>query len=108
MKDLGKKPLDAAMPIPLNERGAEKWYPQVNVDAQDFPALKSHPIGKDKHVRMKVRKIGEHIHKGPDGRQSHKMDLELRGMEEEKNEPKSIEAARRKIMSNQKEEQDDL
>lgn len=81
MKDLGSKPSET-LKMP------EKYYPSVTVDASDFKGLLDKEIGKECIVRMRVKKTGERIN-----RDDHKIDLELRGMEIEKPNPKSIKDA---------------
>jgi len=89
MKDLGEKSGEPISDMP------KKWYPNVTVDAADFVSLKEKSLGKECVVTMKVRKTGERITKGGDGKISHKIDLELRGMELPKKQPTSIEHASR-------------
>lgn len=80
MKDLGHK-----MEMTVK---AKKYYPSVTVDAKDFKPLLAKEIGKECTVTMRVKKTGERV----DG-DEHRIDLELRGMEIEKPNPKSIKEA---------------
>ena len=82
LKSLGSKQAEETMVA----KAPEKWYPSTTVDGKDFPGLKGCALGKDHHVKMKIRKVGEHMHKGSDGKTAHRIDVELRGMEDKKKE----------------------
>lgn len=86
MKDLGEKSLGPM----LAKEPSKKWYPSITVDAADFPGLVTQKIGKQGTAEFKYVKTGERINKDSDGKTTHKIDLELRGMEIEEKSPKSI------------------
>jgi hypothetical protein len=101
LKDLGEKPPKAEM----MSTSKVKWYPNVTVDAEDFPGLVGDKckMEQDRIATLKVRKTGERSVTGRDGKKTTKIDLELRGMDLPKDEPRSIEAARRKLIAENKE-----
>jgi hypothetical protein len=90
MKDIGEPSgiLEPTSPKP-------KWYPNVTVDAEDFPALVEKRMGKECIANVRLVKTGERINKGADGKTTHKIDLELRGMEVQKKTPGNIREAGR-------------
>lgn len=89
MKDLGSKPA-----VGMKQ---SKYYPSVTVDAEDFPGLKEKEIGKECMCNMKMLKTGEHIHEDDDGKTVHKIDLELRGMDDMDDKPHTIRAAGQRL-----------
>lgn len=82
MKDLGTLyDYELARPSPKKPSKPQKHYPTIEVDGNAFPYLAKKSIGDECTVTVRICKKGERIERGPE-KKKHKIELELRGLDE--------------------------